>query len=174
MTLLGFFPFPFLFLSLMKTLSTYVLVAALAALTVSCKKDSETPAKTKTDLLTGKDWIITAATVSPGFPNPNGGAPITDFYAQLDACDKDDFVRFDKPNTFKSDEGANRCTGAPQTQTGTWSFNSNETILSSVVGTDANNYNVLELAESNMKLGLTEDLFGNGVNYTLTFTFAKK
>ena len=161
----------------MKNAFTYLLIAAMATLTVSCKKDSETPkpAPTKTELLTGKDWVISAATISPGLPNPNGGSPITDIYAQFAACDKDDFIRFDTPGAFKEDEGANKCSSSStQTRTGTWVFGSNETVIT-IAGNNLSNsgsLTVADLSATTLKATQTE-AFG-GVNYTVTVTYSKR
>ncbi|MBF9235968.1 lipocalin family protein [Hymenobacter sp. BT683] len=104
----------------MKSLSTYVLLAAMAVLTVSCKKDSEaTPSLTKTDLLTAKSWRLTDVKL--------GGQS---FYAFLDDCDKDDFIKFNTNKSATYDQGALKCDQTePQTATGTWEFTTNETKL---------------------------------------------
>ncbi len=105
----------------MKSLSTYVLLAAMAALTVSCKKDSEpAPAPpTKTDLLTAKSWRLTDIKI--------GG---TSFYAFIDACEKDDLIKFNANKSATFDQGATRCDQTePQTATGKWEFTTNETKL---------------------------------------------
>ena len=107
-------------------------------------------------------------------PNPNGGT-ITDLYAQLAPCDKDDFIRFDTPGAFKEDEGAAKCnSSSTQTRTGTWVFGNNETVVT-IAGTNvesAGSYNLVDLSASTMKLTVTQAL--NGVNYTVTTTFTKK
>ena len=158
----------------MKNLTSYIIAGALGLTLLGCKKDKETPAPSKTELLTSKDWVISAQTVSPGLPNPNGGT-ITDLYAQLAPCDKDDFIRFDTPGAFKEDEGAAKCnSSSTQTRTGTWVFGNNETVVT-IAGTNvesAGSYNLVDLSASTMKLTVTQAL--NGVNYTVTTTFTKK
>jgi len=104
----------------MKNLSTYVMVAAMAALTVSCKKDGETtPAPSKTDLLTAKTWRVTDLKAS-GQSIYNSGL--------FDACEKDNLYKFNTNKSATFDEGATKCTQSdPQTQTGKWDLTANET-----------------------------------------------
>ena len=160
----------------MKNRFLLLMPLALGLMFTGCKKDSPnaTPAPTKTELLTNKNWVVTAATISPGLQNPNGGAPITDLYAQFSACDKDDFIRFEAASVFKEDEGANKCSSSSnQTRTGIWAFGSNDTVIT--IGGSVDNsgsYNVAELSDNTLKL--TQLYPYNGVNYTVTATYTKK
>lgn len=106
----------------MKTSSTYLLIAAMAALTVSCKKDGETtPTPSKTDLLTAKNWRVTDLKL--------GGQSIYNS-GLIDPCDKDNLYKFNTNKTATFDEGAAKCNPSdPQTQTGSWDFTTNETKL---------------------------------------------
>ena len=160
----------------MKNRFLFLMPLALGLTFAGCKKDSPNaaPAPTKTELLTNRNWVITTATISPGLPNPNGGSPITDLYAQFDTCDKDDFIRFEAASVFKEDEGATKCnSSSTQTRVGTWAFSSNDTVIT-IGGTVDNNgsYTVADLSDNTMKL--TQLLPYNGVNYTATATYTKK
>jgi hypothetical protein len=89
----------------------------------ACKKDEETeaqPQKTTTDYLTAGYWKTTAMTIDPGINF--GGTVITDFYAQMLPCSKDDLTRFNANGTITDDEGATKCdVNDPQTTNdGTW------------------------------------------------------
>ena len=101
-------------------LLSLVLIIGLSA----CKKDESTPAtpasKTPTEYLTAGFWKTTAMTIDPGI-NFNGTV-ITDFYAQMPACSKDDITRFNTNGTITDDEGATKCdANDPQTTNdGTW------------------------------------------------------
>lgn len=145
-----------------------LLLAAIVLFSLaSCKKDNPT----KTELLTNKDWKLTAATVDPGLNV--GGTVITDYYAQMSACEKDNLLRFSAPNLVVVDEGATMCnTGDPQTQSGTWSFNSTETILTIAFGSTVANCTVVKLEENTLAYSISE--LYNGINYTLTRTFTKQ
>ena len=160
----------------MKNRFFFLMPLALGLTFAGCKKDSPsaTPAPTKTELLTNRNWVVTAATVSPGLPNPNGGSPITDLYAQFSACEKDDFIRFEAASVFKEDEGATKCSsGSSQTRIGTWAFGSNDAVIT-IGGTvdNSGSYNVADLSDNTMKL--TQSYAYNNINYTLTTTYSKK
>jgi hypothetical protein len=96
-------------------------VAALGA----CKKNNETsPETSRTELLTAKNWRLAAATIT-------ADSKTTDEYAASDACERDNFIKFNSNNTVVVDEGANRCDPSnAQTQTSTWDFNNDQTKLS--------------------------------------------
>ena len=169
----GYTPIPHhLFPNLMKTVYSYFLFAALGLATLSCgDKKGDTPAPSKTDLLTDKNWVATAITVSPGFPL--GGTLVTDFYAQAPSCSKDDFIRFEKPAVYKDDEGAVRCTTTdPQTTIGTWAFNGDQTVITvTPQGSTAQSYNVVELTDSSLKYSVGTVI--SGITYILTITCRK-
>lgn len=100
----------------MKKLSFFALSIALAGGLVSCggDKDDPTPtAKTKTELLTAKSWRVSSdqSTVVSG-----GTTVSNDDYADLKACEKDDFTKFNADKTITADQGATKCSdtsGAP-------------------------------------------------------------
>ncbi|WP_201977905.1 carboxypeptidase-like regulatory domain-containing protein [Hymenobacter rubidus] len=124
-------------------------------------------------LLTNRNWIITAYTMSPGISL--GGAYITDLYAQLSLCNKDDFFRFENPNILKNDEGATKCNSTdPQTTTGTWALNSDQTIVTvAVPGSAPQNYNIVELTDTSFKFTLSQTAGTPAVTYTYTVTCRK-
>ena len=156
----------------MKNLSTYCVAALLGLSVMGCsKKTEETPAPTKTELLTNKNWIISAQTVSPGINI--GGTTVTDLYAQSAACDKDDFMRFETPNLFKQDEGPTKCSPSdPQTLTGTWAYNADQTIITvTPQGSTPFSANVQELTATSLKVTQTQT--GGTVTYTFTTTYRK-
>jgi hypothetical protein len=165
MVLLEVIPF-----SPLKKLSTYLLVVAMAALSVSCKKDGENkPAASKADLLTAKNWRITAdVTVS----TTNGKTTTTDDFATAATCEKDNYFKFNTDKTVRFDEGANRCQGSNQTETGVWDFNSDQTKLtmgaagSSTIG----QFDIVELSTTTLKLSLTNSYGGTTDVETLTMT----
>ena len=140
---------------------------------LGCKKDKAEPSKT--ELLTNKNWIATAVTISPAIPI--GGTLVTDYYAQLPSCSKDDFIRFEAPSTYREDEGAVKCnTADPQTLIGTWTFNGDQTVIttsttSPTQGNSTQSYNVNELTDTSFKYSVA--VVSNGVTYTLTITNRK-
>jgi hypothetical protein len=179
--LLNLIEFLYLIAQNKKTMKKIALmIAALAFLTVSsCKKEDEkkttTPAKSKTELLTAKAWKMTAFTVNPGITFVPGGPTITDFFAQLEPCEKDDTEKFNTGGTGVSDEGATKCDPAdPQTESFTWVFNPSETIIT----IDGESQNIIQLDETTFKSSVIldgSDIGGTaGVKYTLTGTFSNK
>lgn len=145
----------------------------------NCKKDDKdpetdtttttpTPAATNTEKLTGKNFKMTAATIDPAIVG------VTDWYAQMEDCQKDNLYRFDTPNVYKEDEGATKCaTNDPQTLTGTWTWNTDETILTTKIGTDeAVSYTVITNDGTTLKIKYTQDI--QGTKYTVTGTYVKQ
>jgi hypothetical protein len=143
-------------------IALFVLATAFA--TTGCDKDDP---KTNADLIIG-NWKTTAATVSPELPFIG-----SDIFAQYDPCDKDDIAIFEPNGVFKSDEGATKCDpNDPQTLTGTYAFNPDQTVLTVNDGVDPQSYNIVELTESTMRASFTEN--STGVVYTYTVTFTKQ
>ena len=133
-------------------------------LLVSCAKEEPAApkSKTKTEMLTAHYWKLSAATIDP----PIGG--ITNLYAQLEPCVKDNIVKYNTNGTTFDDEGASKCDPAdPQTEQETWSFNSTETIITEN-GSDAK---LLNLTDNELKMSSVENI--DGINYTLTITLVK-
>ncbi len=161
-------------------------IAGLMLVALGCKKEeaapaattttttTTTPTKTKTDYLTESSWKLKALTVSPAI-NISGTA-ITDWYSQLDACDKDDTEKYNTNGSFSLDEGASKCDpNDPQTTTGTWVFNPDQTIMTVTYKNVTTSYNISELNATTMKGTYTvKENNGSGeLNYTYTFTYGK-
>jgi len=152
------------------TLLGIALIATFAFFT-SCSKDSttNTTPETNTQKLVGKNWFLSAASINPGFPDGMGGT-ITDFYAFMDDCEKDDFTNYNANGTYISDEGVSICdTTSAQTTPGTWKFTNNETKL---LMDDSTSLGIVQLEASIMKLKLTQVI--DTTEQTMTFTFIKK
>ncbi|TGE20479.1 DUF5004 domain-containing protein [Hymenobacter aquaticus] len=163
----------------MKTHFRFPLLALFATtvLVSSCKKENDSEpgpkAQTKTELLSGKDWVMTAQTVDPGLVDDNGKV-VTDLFPYLNACDKDDLMRFETNGSCTLNEGPSRCDpSSPQQYTGSWSFDSNETVLKTTLqGMGSSSYNIVELSDKTLKVSGTRNLDGD--NYRFTYTYAKK
>jgi len=160
--------------SRLTTLCLTLITGSILFLT-NCKKDTKDPdptpvvsTQTNTERLTGKNFKMTAATIDPSILG------VTDYYSQLPDCQKDDLIRFDTPNIFKSDEGATKCnTNDVQTKTGTWVWSTDETIITVTrSGEDPQSWTVLINDGTTLKVKYTEKI--NATNYTLTATFVKQ
>ncbi|MFM6982988.1 MAG: DUF5004 domain-containing protein [Chitinophagaceae bacterium] len=131
-----------------------------------CKKEETTVPKSKTELLCAHYWKVVSLTVNP--PLDIDGTPVSDLLSIMDDCNKDDLVKYNTDKTLIYDEGATKCDPAsPQTSSGTWSFNSDETILTE----DDEDLSLIELNESNLKLKIVQTIAE--VDYTYTITYQK-
>ena len=148
------------------------MVAALATLTLSCKKDEDkpAPAASKADLLTAKNWKVSAQTTAT---TTSGTTTTTDDFAMARACEKDNFLKFQTDKTVRADEGATKCnTADPQTQNGVWDFNSDQTKLtlgiagSAIVG----QFDLVELTATTLRLRVTNTAGGITEVETTTYT----
>ncbi len=158
-------------MKLRKSLSVLVIFSSVFILH-SCKDDSADPiptVKTKTDILTAAAWRISAATVDPALDV--AGTQISDFYAQMDACDKDDLTKYESNKTGVYDEGATKCDPAdPQTSIFSWTWDLSETKITE----DGETYEVESLTDSELIYSLTfdgDDIGGiSGIIYKVTIT----
>ena len=121
-------------------------------------------------LLTNRNWVLTAQRISPSISL--GGGTITDLYAQLSACSKDDFIRFETPNVLKIDEGPTKCNSSdPQTQTGTWNFNGSQSVITVVLQGQSQDLAVVNLTDTSLIFTTTQT--AGGITYTVTNTYRK-
>jgi len=165
----------------MKKLSFFALSLTLFTGVVSCSKDNEEPTpatKTKTELLTAKNWRLTAEQMTM----VSGGKTTTeDHFKDYEACEKDDFYKFNPDKSLIADQGATKCSSSanePQSEKGTWDFNSDQTKLTfSADGPLGITFNIAELTATTLKItySQTQDTDGDGkedttITYTQTFT----
>ena len=164
-------PSPFyIALRMKKLLSLFLVAAALA----SCsKKDDSTPTPipaSPTELLTAKSWRISAETSSTaitGSPTPI----VQDEYANMKACERDDFTKFNTDKSATFDEGATKCsTTDPQTQTGSWSLNSANTQLTIKDPTQGSTivFDVVTLSATTLSLRYSTSYSSGGISATIT------
>ena len=109
----------------------YLILFISLFININCgKKEDAMPATNQKLLTTGNGWKLTAEILSPPFQG------ITDYYAELDPCEADNILKFSSKGTFSIDEGGTKCDASdPQTYiTGTWSWNSNNTLIMSYTG----------------------------------------
>ena len=156
----------------MKKITLLFIIASLISVS-ACKKDEDnnsTPQKTKSELLSAKPWKITALTVSPAINA--GGTMITDIYAQMQACDKDDIYSFKSDKTYMQEEGATKCDpNDPQvSEAGTWTFSSDEKQIVQTSNGSTESSALVELTETKLVISTTE--VDGGITYTYTATFS--
>lgn len=147
------------------------LAIALAALSMSfsaCKKEdekTETPKVAASTLLTGKDWRVSALTIT----SPGG---TIDVLAAMQACEKDDLQEFLANGNIVNKAGATKCDPAdPDTEPGgSWAFLNNDTKFRIIDG-DTTLADVVEITASTFRVKIVEN--DNGVVYTTNATLVK-
>jgi hypothetical protein len=145
----------------MKQLGILATLVLAVMIFTSCEENESKPSKK--ELLSGKNWKVTAWTVTPAYEGT------TNVYAILPSCTKDDLTKFDKNGSVTSDEGGSKCDpDDDQIATGTWSFNTDETIVSVTYKGETVNYKILDLTSSSVKIEYEE--VEDGVKYTSTKT----
>ena len=138
---------------------------------VGCEDEDDTPSKK--DLLVEKKWELSALTVDPAIPVDQYGTMATDLYAQMDNCEKDNVLYLKENGNYSWEEGTTKCeSDDPQVfETGTWSFNSDKTVLVLSRSDGENiNYDIEDISSSELILSWQETA-GTGTNYTYTVTF---
>jgi len=150
----------------------FLLIILAVFLFSSCKKEEKdpepnpTPLKTKTELLISSPWKLVATTVDPAI------AGTSDLYAEMEACEKDDLVKYEANKTGIYDDGATKCDPTdPQTEVFNWTWDLTETKITE----DGMIYDVIQLNETTLKSEAILDgaSFGGtpGVKYKFTATF---
>ncbi len=159
------------------TIKTIALSCLLTGLILtSCKKEETptptplpTPATTKTELLTGKNWKIISWTSNPAVDWNGDGVLITDIYAQIPVCGKDNTITFNANGAELFDEGPTKCSSTdPQTASDVWFFNPTETAITM----GGFSFNLEILNTTTLKTNRVYNY--NGYDYTFTYTYAKQ
>lgn len=148
-----------------KTISSILILVVF----LSCKGDDE-PVNQKEKMLTGKNWRLIAAESDP--PILAAGQNISDVYAVMPACAKDDLTKFDSDGSVVFDEGPSKCESTdPQTETSDWSFNSDKTSITVEIDSKTVSYEILEISDSRLKVSFVETDEDTGTNHTITATY---
>lgn len=152
-----------------KTLAVFLLSSMLL---FSCSKDdAKSGAKSKTDLLTSAPWKMAAYTINPAYDWEGTGVKITDIFATLRACDKDDQFIF-KANGEVIEDPKSSCSdfGGGDIETLNWKFTNNETGLTIIYNPgEESSYKIVELTTTTLKLSVS--YIEDGVNYTDVTTY---
>ena len=125
-------------------------------------------------LLTGKKWKMTALIVDPPKPYEFPGPNVTDWYKQMKPCEKDNVLTYYADGYMTDDEGAAKCFKKdPQTITGSWEFNSDQTIITETINSKTVSYEVVKLQNDTLMASYTENYMGTEYIITATFTAQK-
>ncbi len=142
----------------------FVLSTILCMVIVGCKKDAAT-GKSKTQLLTQADWILQAVTYTTSL-----SATVKDNYANLPSCSKDDHFIFRVNKTYEQNEQTAKCSSAQIVETGTWSFSSDETVLTVNGSVSVYVATIKSLTENSLVISYSD--IANVVTYYYTETFS--
>jgi len=146
-----------------------ILLALLAvSLPFSCKKEDNA---NKTKLLTAHCWVLNEATIAPAAVI--NGVPVTDFYALMSLCERDNVTCLLENGNVYVDEGASKCDpNDPQVNTsGTWWFNSDESVLLAFTDTnpDTIHSELLELSANRLRIRQNVEILGQSSQVTFTY-----
>jgi hypothetical protein len=156
-----------------------VLLGVLAGVCWQCKSTRDpdpTPpviTKTKTELLTGKNWKLTAATINPAYDYFGQQRLITNIYSGLSACQLSEQLRYDLPNVLTLTYD---CPNPGFTYTGPyeWLLSNSETVLTRIYAPyyADETYTIEALTETT--LVLVQQPIKMGTAYTIRFTYTKQ
>jgi sulfur carrier protein ThiS len=143
-----------------------LLCLGIAALGACDKNSKPAPAPTtRTDILTAKSWRLATAIITVnGIPVPSS--------LVLPACNNDDSFKFNVDKTLIQDAGAIKCNSTdPQTQAGTWTFNTDQSKLTiAIPGSPLNGEaDIKELTTSTLHIHGTPTISGVAATVDATF-----
>lgn len=124
------------------------IIAIYSTIMLSCKKEI-----TQKEYLTQQDWIQTKGCFE------SGGTTVYDYFAEMQACRKDDVIRFNSDGTYSLTEGASSCL-TPRNETGKWELKSTEKVLFIYAPSDTISYNIDEISDNKGKFNSNE-LYGS-------------
>lgn len=137
-------------------------------LSFSCKKENN---PSKTELLTAHCWTLNGATIAPAAII--NGAVITDLYAVLPLCDRDNVSCLIKNGSAYVDEGPTKCDpNDPQvTDSGKWWFSADEKVVFAVLdgASDTLVSEILELTTDQLRFRQTLEVFGQPRQITFSY-----
>jgi hypothetical protein len=150
----------------------YIFFTVMIVLFSGCSKDDDPP-KTNTELITGKKFFLRGWTIDP--PISFGGNTISNLYQNVDACEKDNFRIYDQDGSVVFDDGEIKCeAGTPQTETGSWAFANEETILTITYANGlSEDFKIEALTADRLEVSVdfVDDLGSGSKTYTYTFTY---
>jgi hypothetical protein len=153
-------------------MNRFLPAAVLLLFCLSCKE--ETPAPSKTELLTGKKWKWVAGSISPAYDVFGIGVLVSDdYFARVPECWRDDLWIFSADSKFTHDEGPSKCNIAdPQAYIkGSWKFETEESIIKITKdGIGEVVWTVNELTSTSLKIA--ETFKENGKTYTFQYSFS--
>ena len=154
-------------------LASVMAILSIALASTSCElfeKDDDKDNDNVKNKIVGT-WQLKSLTSDPAIDW--FGTPVTNVFAQLPACVKDDLVIIQSNNTYLEDEGTSKCQpSAPQTVVGTWALNPAQTVISVSRDGDTESWNLLNLGKT--EFTAEYPIEEGGVTYTFKAVYVKK
>jgi hypothetical protein len=139
----------------------------------SCNDDDDdedpTP-PTKSELVTGKNWMTTGLSVEPAIDIDGNGTQENNLIPFITACNLDDFWDLNTDGTFTLEEGASKCDPNDPSviASGDWLWNSDQTRIIFEASGDNEERKVISVSATEMIWEFT--FVDQGVTYTYTET----
>lgn len=146
------------------------LLFAIAFLMTSCQKDDDK--LTTSEILLGDPWKITALTSDPAVPW-YGETPVTDIYAVLDTCLKDDLMIFKSNGVLNFDEGQKKCAEEPEFTTAQYTLDQSQTVMTvKYEDDDTQQWTIKSIKDTKLVLTyiMKDDEMNKSYKFTATFT----
>ena len=154
-------------------LASVMAILSIALASTSCElfdKDDDKDEDSVKAKIVGT-WQLKSLTCDPAIDW--FGTTVTNVFAQLPACIKDDLVIIQNNNTYLEDEGTSKCQNSdPQTVSGTWALNPAQTILSVSRDGDTESWSLSNLGKS--EFTAEYEIEDGGVTYTFKAVYVKK
>ncbi len=162
----------------MKNMKLATIILLVLSLFTSCSEDSGSDAismlpETKQSFLVGKTWKLSGLTVEPARARVAGGPLLTNWYADMETCEQDAQKIYFFNGDLVFDEGPTRCEDSDiQTFTGSWTFNSDETIITELQRNFINiiySFTIIELTSDLFIIEREQDYFGTVYTFRETY-----
>lgn len=147
-----------------------IMLLMISLLVFRCSDDDDDQNTQTSNLLLGT-WEVTGDVISP--PIDFGTGPVSDLFAIMDPCDKDDLYIIKTGGVGEFNEGPTKCDPAdPQTEPFTWSLQNNDKNLIISEGGNSLTFEIVQLNNTTMILKIQEDILGTV--YTETINYRRK
>ncbi len=153
----------------MKSIKILLVTSILIHIFTSCNEDSgenttNNLPETRQTLLVGKIWTLSAQTIDPARARVTGGPEVSDWYADMLPCEQDAQKIYFFNGDLVFDQGPTRCQESDvQTFAGSWTFNSDETIITELQQNFINiirSYKIIELTQDTLTIERQDNFFG--------------
>jgi len=166
----------------MKNSLKFIAFLSIVSLVIfSCKKENDDdpkPAPTKAQMLIG-NWKMNAWTVNPPLPELDSNLDtiyISDFYAHIEDCYKDNLMVFKEHNIYLLEEGEIKCysNSPPIIENGNWTLSSDEKYIAISSINTTSTKEIKSLSSSLLELIFYQQSWQDSTIYVNVQQFAKQ